>query len=71
VSYGKQRPAPPQHAGLASPAADDNVARDLDKRQDKSKNKQISESIILIAQAHVPVVAVARGPRVFAIQVVA
>jgi len=55
----------------ASPAADENVAGNLDKRQDKSKNKQISESIILIAQAYVPVVAVARGPGVFAIQVVA
>jgi hypothetical protein len=55
----------------ASPAADENVAGNLDKRQDGSKNKQISESIILIAQAYVPVVAVTRAPRVFALQVVA
>jgi hypothetical protein len=52
-------------------AADENVAGNLDKRQDESKNKQISESIILTAQAYVTVVAVARAPRVFALQVVA
>jgi hypothetical protein len=52
-------------------AADENVAGNLDKRQDGSKNKQISESSIPIAQAYVPVVAVARAPRVFALQVVA
>jgi hypothetical protein len=43
----------------------------LDKRQEGSENKQISESTILIAQAYVPVVAMARVPVAFAIQVVA
>ena len=55
----------------ASPAADENIAGNLDKRQDGSKNRQISESIILTAQAYVPVVAVARAPGAFALQVVA
>jgi biotin-(acetyl-CoA carboxylase) ligase len=43
----------------------------LDKRQDGSENKQISESTILIAQAYVPVVAMARVPVAFAMQVMA